>query len=72
MLICEIKFSQNTIGVDVIKSIREKISNLVIPRGFATVPVLIHAGEVAEAVRDVGYFSAIIDFGKYLLKDRGL
>jgi hypothetical protein len=66
LLICEIKFSQNTVGIDVIKSVREKIANLALPRGFATVPVLIYAGEIAETVQDAGYFSALVDLGKYL------
>lgn len=66
LLVCEIKFSQNPIGTNVISSVKEKIAKLVVPRGFAAVPVLIYAGEVSEAISDAGYFANIVDLSKYL------
>lgn len=68
LLVCEIKFSQNPIGMNVISSVKDKITKLVVPRGFAVVPVLIHVGEVTEAVSDAGYFVNMIDLSKYLEK----
>ena len=65
---CEIKFSQNPIGMNVINSVKEKIAKLSLPRGFAVVPVLIYVGEVTEAVSDAGYFVNIIDLSQYLEK----
>src|SRR3990167_1390551 len=66
LLVCEIKFSQNPIGVNVISSVKDKIAKLSLPRGFAVVPVLIHAGEVTDAVYDADYFINIIDVNQYL------
>lgn len=68
LLVCEIKFSQNPISMSVISSVKDKITKLIVPRGFAVVPVLIHVGEVTETVSDAGYFVNIIDLSKYLEK----
>lgn len=61
LYICEIKFSQNTIGIEVIKDVKEKIKRLKKPRGFACNPVLICVGEVSNAVLDANFFTHIIN-----------
>ena len=66
IIVCEIKFSQNPIGKEVIDKTKEKIARLALPRGFAVVPVLIHVSEVTSAVYDADYFVKCIDFTDYL------
>jgi uncharacterized protein len=61
VFVCEIKFSQTTIGTAVIQQMQEKISRLAIPKGFAALPVLIHVGNVSSQVVDADYFSQILD-----------
>lgn len=39
LFVCEIKFSQNSFGIEVIDEVKEKISRLSLPRSFAAVPV---------------------------------
>lgn len=68
LLACEIKFSQNSIPVNVIHNMKEKINNLSLPRGFAVAPILIHAGEVSDSLYEADYFANIIDFEKFLDK----
>ncbi len=65
---CEIKFSKQPIGANIIRDMKKKLSNLRYPRGFSCRPVLIHANGVHEDVIDSNYFAAIIDFS-LLLKD---
>lgn len=65
LYVCEIKFSINTIGVGVVEEVKQKIARLSLPRGVATVPVLVHFGNVADALIESEYFPTIIDFGTY-------
>lgn len=66
LFVCEIKFSQNPIGIEVIENVKEKIARLSLPRGYAAIPVLIHASEITGAVHDEEYFLKIINFCDYL------
>jgi AAA+ ATPase superfamily predicted ATPase len=66
LFVCEIKFSKNEVGVDVIQEMEEKLSRLTQPRGFSYWPVLIHVNGVSEKVEDSGFFTEIIDFGEFL------
>lgn len=66
LFVCEIKFSQNSIGVEVIEKVKEKIARLSLPRNFAAIPILIHANETTAAVYDAEYFLKIINFSDYL------
>lgn len=66
LYICEIKFSKNLIGSNVISEVQQKIDNLKRPKGFSCRPVLIHVNGVQEEVIDSGFFAEIIDFGKFL------
>ena len=64
--VCEIKFSKEKIGMDVVKEVQEKISKLSCGKKFSIWPVLIHVNGVTEAVQNSGFFSRIIDFGELL------
>ena len=66
MFVCEIKFSQNPITLDIIDKTKEKIARLSLPRGYAVVPVLIHNSKVTTGVIDADYFINMINFGAYL------
>lgn len=63
---CEIKFSQNPVGLEVVEKVKEKIARLSLSRGLAVLPVLIHAGELTQAVYDADYFVKIINFSEFL------
>lgn len=63
---CEIKFSRDVIGQDIINEIKNKISQLRLPRGFSCCPVLIHVNGVSDSVIDSGYFTQIINFSDLL------
>jgi AAA+ ATPase superfamily predicted ATPase len=69
LYICEIKFLRKEIDTSVIHSVKEKISRLALPRGFACLPVLIHANGVSESVKDADYFFNIIDMSEALPDD---
>ena len=64
---CEIKFSRQEIKTSIINEMKEKLSRLHLPRGFAVAPVLIHVNGVSEAVVEQGYFSHIINFSDFLI-----
>lgn len=63
---CEIKFSRNEIKSDIISEMKSKLSNLVLPRGFSCLPVLIHVNGVHDNVIDSNYFFKIIEFSDLL------
>ena len=69
LYVCEIKFSKNPIGVDVIKEVQQKIDRLKRPKGFSCRPILIHVNGVTDDLIDEGYFAEIIDFSQLLIKD---
>ena len=61
LYVCEIKFSRNPIGSDVIDAMKTKINNMTLPKNFSIKPILIHASEVSDIVLDSNYFANIID-----------
>lgn len=69
LFVCEIKFSGKEIKTDVIDAMKTKLANLIVPKGFACLPVLIHVGGVDDVVVDKGYFIEIIDFS-HLLEEK--
>ncbi len=69
LFVCEIKFSKNEVETSVVSSMKEKISRLFIPRGFACVPVLIHVNGVSSGIEEAEYFYKIIDFGQLMQND---
>lgn len=66
LFLCEIKFSKDKIGLDVITEFQEKIRRLSTPKNFSIWPVLIHVNGTTEAVQKSGFFSKIINFGDFL------
>lgn len=67
LFVCEIKFSRNRVGMEVINEVKEKIARLKYPKGFAPSPILIHINGVQDEVINSGYFTEIIDFGEFFL-----
>lgn len=67
LYIFEIKFSKNTIPTEVINDIQKKIERLQIPKHFSYRTILIHVNGVQDEVVDRDFFSAIIDFGQFLI-----
>lgn len=66
LYVCEIKFTRTEVRAEVVKEVEQKIHNLKCPKNFAKIPVLIHAGNLAESIYEKNYFAKIIDFGEYL------
>ena len=66
---CEIKFSQNTIGMQVAHEVKEKLSRLTLSRGLACIPVLIHISGVTTELLEAKYFNSIVDLNDLLIKD---
>ena len=64
--VCEVKFSKNPVGTQVIEEVQKKIEALVIPKYVSYRPVLIHVGGVTEEVIYRDYFSKIIDWTEFL------
>jgi len=66
LYVCEIKFSKQLIGIEVVEEIRQKIARLRCPKGCSIRPILIHVNGVHENVIDSDFFSTIIDFTRML------
>ena len=66
LYLCEIKFGSKPVRGDVIDEVTRKCARLVRPKYFSLRPVLIHAGEISEAVVDSRYFDKIIDIAAVL------
>lgn len=67
LYICEIKFSKNIIGTEVIGQVQEKINRITRPKGFSYRPVLIHVNGVSNDVKDEGFFAKIIDADAFFI-----
>lgn len=65
--VCEIKFSRHPIHVEVINEVKQKISNMVLPKHVSIRPVLICVNGVTEDLLDERYFANIINFGELLV-----
>lgn len=66
LYICEIKFSRNVIGFEVIKEVQDKIDHIMRPKGFSCRPVLVHVNGVSDDVTESNYFASIVDVGTFL------
>lgn len=64
LYVCEIKFSRNVIGSEVISDVQEKIAHLKYPKSFSCRPVLIHVNGISEELLEDNYFAAIINFAE--------
>lgn len=67
LYICEIKFKKHTIGLEIIREMKQKLAAFKYPKGFSCRPILIHVNGVSQEVINSGFFAAIIDFGSFLI-----
>lgn len=65
LFICEIKYSKNEIGSQIIDEMNQKISRLHLPKRYSYRIVLIHANGVSESVEESGFFSHTINLGDF-------
>ena len=61
LYVCEVKFSRNPLGLQVVSEVEEKIRRLTKPKNYSCNPVLIHINGVSDSVIDSGFFAHIID-----------
>lgn len=66
LFVCEIKFSKTEIPFTIVNELKTKISKLVLPKGFACLPILININGVNESVHEANYFFKIINFSDLL------
>lgn len=66
LYVCEVKFSKNPIGLQVISEMEKKIKALDIPKHLSCRTVLIHVGGVTKEVIHRDYFNKIIDWTELL------
>lgn len=66
LYVCEIKFSKNKLGLQIIEEVKEKLNRLKVPRHYSIRPVLIHVNGVEESVIDSGYFDCILGLSQLL------
>src|SRR3990167_1758400 len=69
LYLCEIKFSRHPVNNKVIEEVQEKTERLVVPKGMAILPILIHVNGVHESVEESSFFYKIINFGNLLQED---
>lgn len=62
--VCEIKFSKNPIGMQVVKQVQAKIKSLNVEKKYSIWPVLIHVNGVDPKVIESRFFARIIDFSQ--------
>lgn len=70
LYVCEIKFSKNIIGLEIIGEMEEKIKRLKRPKSYSIRPVLIHVNGVSDEVEESSYFSGIINFSSLFTSER--
>ena len=66
LYVCEFKCRRKEITLEVVDQMKEKIRRLSKPKGFGVAPVLMHLGDVADAVYDSKYFYRVIDIENFL------
>ena len=66
LFLCEFKFHNRELGCEVVEEMEKKIKNLVVPRGYAVVPILFHISGVSPALEEKRYFYRIIDMCTFL------
>lgn len=67
LTLCEVKFSKEPIGMEIIAEMKEKMARLYTPRQFSLRPVLIHVNGVSDALLESEFFASILDFGQFLI-----
>jgi hypothetical protein len=66
LYVCEIKFSKNKIGAEVIAETKMKIEKIKTPKKYSFRPVLIHVNGVTDALIEEDYFSSIVCMDQFL------
>ena len=66
LFLCEITFSVNPVGTSVINEVQSKIERLNLPKGYACIPVLIHANTVTPPIENSEFFGKIINVSDWL------
>ena len=66
LFVCEIKLTRGELGQEVIAAMVKKLDNLRVPRSMSLRPVLIHCGEVSEAVVQSRFFAHIVPFERFM------
>lgn len=66
LFFCEFKFKRREIGLEIIEEMQAKLKSFSAPRGFGTLPVLFHLGDVAASVYEKNYFYKIIDITDFI------
>jgi len=66
LFVCEFKFLRRELGMEIIRSMQEKIKHFSVPHGYGIVPVLFHLTGVTDAVQLDPYFYRIIDITDFL------
>lgn len=69
LYLCEMK-TNNIISSSVIKSMKEKIERLSIPKGMSVRTVLIYDGNLEKKVQQEGYFDCLVSFDSLLAGNR--
>lgn len=64
--VCEIKFSKNPVGPEVVQEVHKKIQALDVPKNVSKRPVLIHVNGVEDSLIGEEFFSHIINFADFL------
>jgi hypothetical protein len=62
LYVCEIKFSREKLGPEIVEDVEEKIARLKLPKHTSVLPVLIHVGGVTDRLRYSNAFARIVDF----------
>ncbi len=66
LYVCEVKFSKNPIGTEIIEEMKKKISALDLPKDMSVRPVLIHVNGTTRDLEESRYFTNILNFSKLL------
>jgi AAA+ ATPase superfamily predicted ATPase len=69
LFLCEFKFKKGEVGSEIIDQMKEKVSRLKAPKGFARVPVLFHLSGVCDSVETGSFFYRIVDITEFLEGD---
>jgi len=62
--VCEVRVSRNTIGMQVVSEVKNKINKIKTPKHYFCRPVLIHVNGVSDELIESNYFSHIIDMSE--------
>jgi len=65
LYVCEVKFSRNPIGAEVMDEVQKKIDSINRPKGFSCRPVLIHVNGVSTSIMESDYFASVVNVSDY-------